>query len=1015
MNKLYPPGGAAPDSKTFDITLLFVLLRNICDLTAPATGWDALPPAADVSREANLARIKYYRNQVYGHVTSTGVSKADFERYWNDISGALIALGADQVEIDLLKSSAIGETDHIALLKEWKSQEDDVKEMFCELNEKVQKLDAKVDALKPNPLLEQLSKCEFAQHIRSLVEEEFQEGTREWILEMIEAFCTNQNVRSRAIVITALPGVGKSVLAAVACRNAEKKSRLGACRFIQHNNSQRNNPRIVIESIARHFCDRIEGFKDKLYCKMSSLQPDMKTELERMNMETLFCFLLEEPLNAMPCLSTEQAFVVVINALDEIDPNSRKDFIRVFLKRVHTFPKCIKFVLTSRPIKQLLAELPQVTVFNVEATGSNNTDDIILYLRKELESLYQDEPFEKRETTTLKLTERSQGIFLYAHFAIESANKRNLSLSESSELFPKGMSSVYEDYLSRSQTELKLHKVKFMNFLEGIRAAQAPLPKSVVLQILGITEESREQRMVGRKALNSLSLLFPEEGKCISIFHNSLANWLAIAEREDDDNDFCVKVADGHRLLAEHCLKVLRKVKNHDSFPPELNDSENYALTFGFHHMLEAGGYEEHLGECVQDLELLAAVWVAREKTISKIPLQRKADMVEELKRISNCSSLPDEDLSHLCTVMTAVHVQTDCPQFVLQCAAYCTSSTGLSLRATQLLRSPKYRNWIWVERQEMYLFEEHHRVVSCLPSNHTITCLCVHSRNQSTNPIQSSGYTLITFNTEDGRLLAKVDLGTLDYEPHTQVSPNDSYVVVYEMHGRQLQLRDVKELEIRRTFEVEHFNQLLSCCFVRGNKLAALCGDRTVRVWDVESGVLETTLRCPGSHPENCLPSPAGQLITVAKDVSGSYSVLLWKSLTPPQTVDLHSDNSVRAKLSTKEVSFTKDGQLASFVCKDKQSNERSYVVRLCDVTTAQLRNYFCITMNCPSHIFIDDSYLLLNGSPQVKVVNINDGSSQELAAEQSFVWYKSNRECVALHYRDLRRLHKLTFHNLK
>ena len=33
----------------------------------PATGWDVLPHAADVSLEANLARIKYYCNQVYAH------------------------------------------------------------------------------------------------------------------------------------------------------------------------------------------------------------------------------------------------------------------------------------------------------------------------------------------------------------------------------------------------------------------------------------------------------------------------------------------------------------------------------------------------------------------------------------------------------------------------------------------------------------------------------------------------------------------------------------------------------------------------------------------------------------------------------------------------------------------------------------------------------------------------------------------------------------------------------------
>ena len=46
-------------SASFDITLLMVLLRNICGLTPPVTGWDNLPSAADTSTEANIARVKY--------------------------------------------------------------------------------------------------------------------------------------------------------------------------------------------------------------------------------------------------------------------------------------------------------------------------------------------------------------------------------------------------------------------------------------------------------------------------------------------------------------------------------------------------------------------------------------------------------------------------------------------------------------------------------------------------------------------------------------------------------------------------------------------------------------------------------------------------------------------------------------------------------------------------------------------------------------------------------------------
>ena len=67
--KLYPTIPSSVSSASFDITLLMVLLRNICHLTPPVSGWDNLPSAADTSTEANIARVKYYRNTVYGHTT----------------------------------------------------------------------------------------------------------------------------------------------------------------------------------------------------------------------------------------------------------------------------------------------------------------------------------------------------------------------------------------------------------------------------------------------------------------------------------------------------------------------------------------------------------------------------------------------------------------------------------------------------------------------------------------------------------------------------------------------------------------------------------------------------------------------------------------------------------------------------------------------------------------------------------------------------------------------------------
>ena len=41
--KLFPAIPASVSSRDFDITLLMILLRNICGLAPPLTGWDALP------------------------------------------------------------------------------------------------------------------------------------------------------------------------------------------------------------------------------------------------------------------------------------------------------------------------------------------------------------------------------------------------------------------------------------------------------------------------------------------------------------------------------------------------------------------------------------------------------------------------------------------------------------------------------------------------------------------------------------------------------------------------------------------------------------------------------------------------------------------------------------------------------------------------------------------------------------------------------------------------------------
>ena len=141
---LFPKSGAAPDSNQFDVTLLTILLRNICGLPAPATGWNVMPLAGDVSASADVVRIKLFRNQVHGHLASAQLDDATFNTLWQEISQPLTRLGILQKDIDEIKMAPLSpEEESYIKIKEWKELDEnilselkDVKKEISDLREK---------------------------------------------------------------------------------------------------------------------------------------------------------------------------------------------------------------------------------------------------------------------------------------------------------------------------------------------------------------------------------------------------------------------------------------------------------------------------------------------------------------------------------------------------------------------------------------------------------------------------------------------------------------------------------------------------------------------------------------------------------------------------------------------------------------------------------------------------------------------------------------------------------------
>ena len=73
----------------FDITLLYTLLRNVCqNITAPSRGWGVLtmPSPNEVTVGDDIERIRLIRNKIFGHISQASISETKFKKYWSIIS-----------------------------------------------------------------------------------------------------------------------------------------------------------------------------------------------------------------------------------------------------------------------------------------------------------------------------------------------------------------------------------------------------------------------------------------------------------------------------------------------------------------------------------------------------------------------------------------------------------------------------------------------------------------------------------------------------------------------------------------------------------------------------------------------------------------------------------------------------------------------------------------------------------------------------------------------------------------
>ena len=371
------------------------------------------------------------------------------------------------------------------------------------------------------------------------------------------------------MILTADAGFGKSVFAAKVCKEYKERRRLAASHFCKSSYSDYSDPYKMLESLASHLSENVDGFGEKL-------DEQLQRNYSITTIGDAFRVFLKEPLNSL--LDQKHNILIVIDGLDESMSSEKKHLLNVIEEEFQMLPKWVKIFITSRPelpTKEKLEFLDHVEILRSE---QDNQEDLKRYLVSCLK--------DRRNVNEIidTMVERCEGSFLYAYYyQLELLNLNSLWLNPY--VVPKGIGSIYKKYFERLEKELKevVKHVEFERILEVLLAMKDAFPLSFIAKILKLPANTRAMREVINKVNECLSALLPVYEDRVSVFHKTVLDWLN-ADGKYGKHSFSVSELDANKTLWKACRLMFEQM-NENGRRKEEEPAEEYALKQGLGHL----------------------------------------------------------------------------------------------------------------------------------------------------------------------------------------------------------------------------------------------------------------------------------------------------------------------------------------------------------------------------------------------------------------------------------------------
>ena len=476
--------------------------------------------------------------------------------------------------------------------------------------------------------------------------------TRQWLLKDFDKWFSDPG-DSRAYVVLGDPGVGKSVMAGVLAQRSREAGHLGAAYFCRHNDSTRNDPRCLLGTIANQLCkcsseyNSILGGEDGITKMLGN---------SYLGVQELFTKLLQEPL--YKCHST-QRMLVVVDALDETQYESRGDFLDLIMNRFPLLPNWLLFFFTSRPENTVQVSLKKynpcvrICAGNVEHDNfyQQHQQDIKLFLRNSVD-------FSRLPFSVDDLANNCNGSFLYAFYIAKDLNAPMQS-GKSFQLVDL-VPGDFDNFLRKNFKRVfdKVGSSLFKKLFGCAIAAPAPLPVSFISYVL-----QREKSSISKQHVLDALSLFMVLSRTFAFLHNLIPAWLT-------DEDKALELFIDKNIEASYLKDVIIEIlfgfirEQPQGVPLFKLDLLDYVLRVGIRFLSEFPGKNslEIVFNCLTSFKYI-------EKRIQSRRIEIYS-LIEDYKLAADCQGEGKKEilLEACATLERNIFVLLGCPYLLHSC-----------------------------------------------------------------------------------------------------------------------------------------------------------------------------------------------------------------------------------------------------------------------------------------------------------------------------------------------------------